>query len=107
MELPINTKGGVGVVVHLLEKRRNESTFHPSNSDNNKTQHKPQREKIISDFQSWAESVLKEQSLNWLLTSNDTDLGEAYYTKVLDNFNTFAASINTPLYIKQFRSNDL
>jgi hypothetical protein len=28
---------------------------------------------------------------------NDTDLGEAYYTKVVDNFYTFSMSIYTPL----------
>jgi hypothetical protein len=50
-------------------------------------------------------SVLKERSLK--LTSNGTDLGKIYYTKVVDNFDTFSASINTLIYNKRFRSNDL
>jgi hypothetical protein len=107
-EPPINTKGGVGVVIHLSKQRRNGSTFYPSNRDNNKTQHKPQRQHFNSVFKNWIESVLNEQSLlNWLLTSNDTDLGEEHYTKVVDNFDTFPVSSNTSLYDKQFTSNDL
>jgi hypothetical protein len=42
-------------------------------------------------------SVLNEwSSLNLMLTSNSTDLGEAGYTKVVDNFDTFLVSIYTP-----------
>jgi hypothetical protein len=56
----------------------------------------------------WTESVLSERlSLKLMLTSKDTDLGEDYYTRVVDNFDTFPASINTPIYDKWFRSNDL
>jgi hypothetical protein len=36
-----------------------------------------------------------------------TDLGKLHYTKVVDNFDTFLASINNLLYDKRFRSNDL
>jgi hypothetical protein len=41
------------------------------------------------------------------LTSNGIDLGKIYYTKVVDNFDTFPVSINTPIYEKRFRSDDL
>jgi hypothetical protein len=45
--------------------------------------------------------------LNLKLTSNATDLVKIYYTKVIDNLYTFLVSINTPIYNKWFRSNDL
>jgi hypothetical protein len=42
-----------------------------------------------------------------MLTSNDIDLGEIYYTKVVDNFDTFPESIYTSLSTdKWYRSND-
>jgi hypothetical protein len=44
---------------------------------------------------------------NRLLTSNDTDLGEIFYTNCVDNFDTFSTSIYTPLSDKWSRSNDL
>jgi hypothetical protein len=53
------------------------------------------------------ESVLNEwSSLISMLTLNGTDLGKTYYARDVDNFDTFAASINKPLYDKRFRSND-
>jgi hypothetical protein len=56
----------------------------------------------------WTESVPNEQSTqNWLLTSNDIDLGETFYTKVVDNIDTFPESIYTPSSDKWSRSNDL
>jgi hypothetical protein len=56
----------------------------------------------------WIESAWSERlSLKLMWTSTNTDLGKAYYTKVVDNFDTFPANINTPLYEKRFRSNDL
>jgi hypothetical protein len=46
----------------------------------------------------WIESVRSEQlSQNKLLTSNDTDSGKTWYTKVIDNFDTFPSSIYTPV----------
>jgi hypothetical protein len=42
-----------------------------------------------------------------MLTSNGTDLGEEDYTKVVDNFDRFLESINTPLSNEWFRSNGL
>jgi hypothetical protein len=46
----------------------------------------------------WIESVLNERSLlNSMLTSTSTDLGKVAYTKVVDNFNIFPASIYTLL----------
>jgi hypothetical protein len=33
-EPSVGSKGGVGVVIHLSKKERNESTFHPSNRGN-------------------------------------------------------------------------
>jgi hypothetical protein len=51
-------------------------------------------------------SVLnKRSSLNSTLTSNGTDLGEEDYTKIVDNFDSFLESINTPLSDEWFRSN--
>jgi hypothetical protein len=44
---------------------------------------------------------------NWLLASNDTDLGETFYTKVVDNFDTCPTSIYTHSSDKWSRSNDL
>jgi hypothetical protein len=41
------------------------------------------------------------------MTSNDTDLGETYYTKVVDNFDTFPVSFYTLLSDKWSGSNDL
>jgi hypothetical protein len=35
--------------------------------------------------------------LNSMLTLNSTDLGEEYYTKVVDNYNTFPVSTYTSL----------
>jgi hypothetical protein len=56
----------------------------------------------------WAGFVLNERSsLNSKLTTNSTDLGGVHYTKVVDNFDTFPSSINTPLFDKRFKSNDL
>jgi hypothetical protein len=53
-------------------------------------------------------SVLNEQSLlNSKLTSNSTDLGKTYYTKVVDNFDTFPVSIDTTIQDKWLRSNEL
>jgi hypothetical protein len=40
-----------------------------------------------------------------MLTSNGRDLGEENYMKVVDNFDRFPESINTPLSDKWFRSN--
>jgi hypothetical protein len=52
--------------------------------------------------------VLNERSLlNSKLTSKGTYFRRVHYTKVVVNFDTFLESINTPLYDKQFRSNDL
>jgi hypothetical protein len=42
-----------------------------------------------------------------MLTSNDTDLGKEYYTKVVDNFDIILVSIYTPSYDKWSRSYDL
>jgi hypothetical protein len=42
-----------------------------------------------------------------MLTSNITDLGEEYYIKVVDNYDTFPASIYTPISDKWSRSNVL
>jgi hypothetical protein len=54
------------------------------------------------------ESVLNKRSTqNWLLTSKDTDLGKTFYTKVVDNLDTFPASIYTPTFNKWSGSNDL
>jgi hypothetical protein len=54
----------------------------------------------------WTKYVLNEQSsLNSMLTSNGTYLGEEDYTKAVDNFDRFPESINTPLSDKWFRSN--
>jgi hypothetical protein len=56
----------------------------------------------------WTESIPNERSMqNKLLTSNDIDLGETLYTKVVDNIDTFPASIYTPSSDKWSRSNDL
>jgi hypothetical protein len=53
-------------------------------------------------------SVLNEQSLlNSKLTSNSTDLGKTYYTKVVDNFDTFPVSIDMTIQDKWLRSNEL
>jgi hypothetical protein len=53
-------------------------------------------------------SVLNERSLlNSKLTSNGTDLGKIYYTRVVDNFDTFPASTYTPSCNKWLRSNHL
>jgi hypothetical protein len=41
------------------------------------------------------------------LTSNGTDLGKTYYIKVVDNFDNFPASMNTPIYGKRSKSSDL
>jgi hypothetical protein len=50
--------------------------------------------KFHSVLHFWTESILSEQlSLKLMLTSNDTNLGEEYYTKVVDNYDTFPASI--------------
>jgi hypothetical protein len=60
----------------------------------------------VSNF--WTESVLNEWSTqNRLLTSKDTDLGEIFYIKCVDNFDTFPVSIYTPLSDKWYMSNDL
>jgi hypothetical protein len=40
------------------------------------------------------------------LASTRTDLGKVTYTKVVDNFDVFPASIYTPLYDKRSKSND-
>jgi hypothetical protein len=45
--------------------------------------------------------------LNSMLTLNGIDLGEEYYTKVVDNYDTFPVSIYTSLSDKWSRSNDL
>jgi hypothetical protein len=51
-------------------------------------------------------SVLDERSsLNSMLTANGTNLWEEDYTNVIDNFDNFPKSINTPLSDKWFRSN--
>jgi hypothetical protein len=42
-----------------------------------------------------------------MLTSNDTDLGETLYIKVVDNFDIIPASIYTPSPDKCYRSNGL
>jgi hypothetical protein len=56
----------------------------------------------------WTKSVLNERSsLNSILTANDTYLGKVPYTKFVDNFDIFPASINTSSSDKWFRSNDL
>jgi hypothetical protein len=54
------------------------------------------------------ESVLSEQlSLKLMLISNNTYLGEEYYTEDVINFDTLSASINTPSPNKSYRSNVL
>jgi hypothetical protein len=59
-----------------------------------------------SDLPFWTKSVLNERSsLNSMLTSNGTDLGEEDCTKVVDNFDSFPESNNTPLSDEWFRSN--
>jgi hypothetical protein len=64
--------------------------------------------KIRSVLHFWTEFVLSERLLlKLMLTSNDTDLGEEYYTKVVDNYDTFPASIYTHLSNKCSMSNDL
>jgi hypothetical protein len=56
----------------------------------------------------WTESILSERiSLKLMLTSNDIDFGKEYYTKVVDNFYIFPASIYMPLSAKWSSSNDL
>jgi hypothetical protein len=45
--------------------------------------------------------------LKLVVTSTSTDLGKVPYTKVVDDFDAFPASIYTPLYDKMFRRNDL
>jgi hypothetical protein len=39
MESSVSTKDDVRLAIHLSKQRRNESTFHPSNRGNNKTEH--------------------------------------------------------------------
>jgi hypothetical protein len=54
------------------------------------------------------ESVLnKRSSLNSVLTSNGSDLGKMHHTKVVNDFDTFHASIIMPSSEKWSRSNDL
>jgi lipoprotein signal peptidase len=49
----------------------------------------------------WTESVLSERlSLKLMLTSTSADLGKVHYTKVVDNFDIFPKSTNTPLFDK-------
>jgi hypothetical protein len=56
----------------------------------------------------WIESVLdKRSTLNSMLTSNSTHFGEACYTKIVDNFDTFLASIYKSSSGIWFRINDL
>jgi hypothetical protein len=53
-------------------------------------------------------SVLNEQSLlNSKLTSNGTDFGKTYYTRDVDNFDTFPVSTYTPSSDKWSRSNNI
>jgi hypothetical protein len=42
-----------------------------------------------------------------MLTLNDTNFGKYYYTKAVDNFNTFPASTYTPSSDNCSRSSDL
>jgi hypothetical protein len=42
-----------------------------------------------------------------MLTSNGTGLEEAYYKEVVNNFDTFLESINTPIYDTRLMSNCL
>jgi hypothetical protein len=51
----------------------------------------------------WTESVLSRRlSLNPLLTSFDTDSGTMNHTKVVDNFDSFLASINMLSFYERF-----
>jgi hypothetical protein len=64
-EPSVGSKGSVGVVIHLSKKRRNESTFHPSNKGNKaKLQNKPRRQQNVN-----SDSVLSNDNLaklHWL-----------------------------------------
>jgi hypothetical protein len=108
-EAPVSTEDDMGAVVHLSKQRRNESTFHPSNIDNNKTEHNLNHKNLIQFFLKAGHNLFlnAQSSLNWPLTSTSTDLGNVHYTKVLENFDTFLVSIDTPLYDQHLRSNDL
>jgi hypothetical protein len=45
----------------------------------------------------WTESVLNERLALKLTLNSTSNLGKEYDTKVVDNFNIFSESINTPL----------
>jgi hypothetical protein len=62
----------------------------------------------LASFRFWAKSALSWPLLQKLkLTSFDTDSGRVNDTKVVDNFNSLLANINTPSCEQGFGSNDL
>jgi hypothetical protein len=91
----VRANSAVRVSIHLSKQGRNGLTFHPSDRDNIKAQHKPQRQNFCFNFlKSGTESAQNERSTQiWMLTGNDTDLDEVRYTKVVGNFDTFPANI--------------
>jgi hypothetical protein len=62
----------------------------------------------LASFRFWVKSAFSRPLLQKLkLTSFGTYSGKVNYTKVVDNFDIFPESINTPLSDKWFRSNGL
>jgi hypothetical protein len=106
---PITTKpsvgleGGVGVVIHLSKTRDkliNISSI--EQRQHTRTQNKPSRQHVNSDSDS-----NRRRSRKTLMSEIDAESGKLLNTKVIENFETFPESINTPSYDQHFRSYDI
>jgi hypothetical protein len=69
-EPSVSSKGGIGVVIHLLKTKEKKSTFHPSNRDNKpKLQNKPRQ----------------QQTLTQILFPTDNDLAKLCWMRLVQN----------------------
>jgi hypothetical protein len=99
MEPSISPKGGVGVVVHLSKTRKKRITISSTEQrQQTRTQKKsPQHINLDSDLD-------RQRSRKTRLRQNNVEYGKLLNTKVIDNFDGFPESTNTPSYAQWFRS---
>jgi hypothetical protein len=90
------------VVIHLskTKKKRIDISFIDQRQQS-KTPNKPPRQNFNSDSDSD-----RQRSHKTLLTEIGVESGEMHNIKVIENFDTFPESINTPSHDQQFRNYD-
>jgi hypothetical protein len=99
----VGPEGGIGVVIHLSKIREKQINIASiEQRQQTKTQIIPPRQNINSgsdSYQWWSRKTL--------LSEAGVKSGKLLNTKVIENFETFPESINTPSYDQRIRSYDI